>query len=61
MKFYNNPAAILKNLFIRTDKKNSKKDNSIGKTTIEILRSGLTLPQTCYAQDGEDLVLARLL
>ncbi len=66
MKLYNILKLKLKlklklmKMFIRKD--NSLiKDNSNGKSTIEILKAGLTLPQTCYAQDGEDLVLARLL
>lgn len=62
MKFFNDLKARLKKIFIRGDNNIIIPEvNSNGKTTIEILKSGLTLPQTCYAQDGEDLVLARLL
>lgn len=39
----------------------NKVQNQDNKSTIQILKSGITSHQICYAQDGEDLVLARLL
>lgn len=51
----------IKELLFKVDDDNFHAENTDGKTTIEILKSGLTYPQTCYAQDGEDLVLSRLL
>ncbi|NDY83475.1 FkbM family methyltransferase [Orrella sp. NBD-18] len=60
MKAYKKIDFIFKKFFKGKDN-SILEQNSNGKTTIEILKSGLTPPQICYAQDGEDLVLARLL
>lgn len=51
----------IKKLLFDIEINDQSKKNTIGENTLEILNSGLTQPQLCYAQDGEDLVLARLL
>ena len=61
MKFFTKIKKRLKQIFIPVNNNITHENNLNGKTIIEVLKSGLTLPQTCYAQDGEDLVLARLL